>query len=122
MGFAVGTRLSRMAYRVLRDVDRLERLLLEQPQVSGVTVVAQTSSFESSGDDAALCGLLRHLIREELDVVEFRGRSETLEDAFLELTSDSLEFGHLDSAPARLEAEPAQVESEPAQSADGSVR
>lgn len=46
----------------------------------------------------------------------------SLEDAFLELTSDSLEFGHLDSAPARPETEPALVESEPAQSADGSVR
>jgi hypothetical protein len=51
-----------------------------------VTVVAQTAAFEFSGDDAALCGLLRHLIREELDVVEFRGRSETLEDAFLAIT------------------------------------
>jgi ABC-2 type transport system ATP-binding protein len=46
----------------------------------------------------------------------------SLEDAFLELTSDSLEFGHLDSPPARLLPEPAQVEAEPAQSADGSIR
>jgi ABC-2 type transport system ATP-binding protein len=39
----------------------------------------------------------------------------SLEDAFLELTSDSLEFGHLDSAPA-------QLDSQPAQAADGSLR
>jgi hypothetical protein len=71
---------------VIRDVDRLERLLLEQPQVTGVTVVAQTAAFEFAGDDAALCSLLRHLVREELDVIEFRGRSETLEDAFLAIT------------------------------------
>src|SRR5580700_9746983 len=82
-GRATGTAVS---VRVIRDVDRLERLLLEQPQVSGVTVVAQTAAFEFSGDDAALCGLLRHLIREELEVIEFRGRSETLEDAFLAIT------------------------------------
>ncbi len=37
----------------------------------------------------------------------------SLEDAFLELTSDSLEFGHLDSA---------QLDSQPAQTADGGVR
>ena len=37
----------------------------------------------------------------------------SLEDAFLELTSDSLEFGHLDSA---------QLDSQPAQAADGGVR
>jgi ABC-2 type transport system ATP-binding protein len=82
-GRSTGTAVS---VRVLRDVDRLERLLLEQPQASGVTVVAQTATFEFSGDDTALCALLRHLIRQELDVVEFRGRSETLEDAFLAIT------------------------------------
>jgi len=61
-------------------------VLLEQPLASGVSVVAQTASFEFSGDDAALCELLRLLVRENLDVVEFRGRSETLEDAFLAIT------------------------------------
>jgi ABC-2 type transport system ATP-binding protein len=39
----------------------------------------------------------------------------SLEDAFLELTSDSLEFGHLGS-------DPAQLDSQPAQATDGSVR
>jgi len=72
--------------RVLRDVDRLERVLLEQPQASGVSVVAQTASFEFGGDEAALCNLLKLLVREGLDVVEFRGKSETLEDAFLAIT------------------------------------
>jgi ABC-2 type transport system ATP-binding protein len=72
--------------RVLRDVERLERLLLEQPQASGVTLGAQTVTFEFSGDELALCGLLRLIVRAELDVVEFRGRSESLEDAFLAIT------------------------------------
>ena len=54
--------------------------------VAGVTVVAQTATFEFSGEEPALCDLLRHLIRQELDVIEFRGRSETLEDAFLAIT------------------------------------
>jgi ABC-2 type transport system ATP-binding protein len=39
----------------------------------------------------------------------------SLEDAFLELTSDSLEFGHLGS-------DPAQLDSEPARASDGSLR
>ena len=100
-GRATGAAVS---VRVLRDVDRLERLLLEQPLVSGVTVVAQTAAFEFSGDDAALCGLLRHLIREELDVVEFRGRSETLEDAFLAITKGVTRSSALNAAIGRLEA------------------
>ena len=82
-GRSIGTAVS---VRVLRDVDRLERLLLEQPQASGVTVVAQTATFEFSGDEAELCSLLKRMVREELDVVEFRGRAETLEDAFLAIT------------------------------------
>ncbi|HEV8003483.1 MAG TPA: ABC transporter ATP-binding protein [Planctomycetaceae bacterium] len=82
-GRSIGTAVS---VRVLRDVDRLERLLLEQPQASGVTVVAQTATFEFSGEEAELCGLLKLMVRENLDVVEFRGRAETLEDAFLAIT------------------------------------
>jgi ABC-2 type transport system ATP-binding protein len=39
----------------------------------------------------------------------------SLEDAFLELTSDSLEFGHVGS-------DPAQLASQPARATDGSVR
>ncbi|HEY2314627.1 MAG TPA: ATP-binding cassette domain-containing protein, partial [Streptosporangiaceae bacterium] len=39
----------------------------------------------------------------------------SLEDAFLELTSDSLEFGHVGS-------DPAQLDSQPARATDGSVR
>jgi|SRR5215469_1338702 len=46
----------------------------------------------------------------------------SLEDAFLELTADSLEFGHLESASARLQAAPAGLPSEPAQTTDGSIR
>jgi ABC-2 type transport system ATP-binding protein len=46
----------------------------------------------------------------------------SLEDAFLELTSDSLEFGHLESTPARLDSVPAHLQSEAVQSSDGSVR
>jgi ABC-2 type transport system ATP-binding protein len=82
-GRATGTAV---AVRVLRDVERLERLLLEQPQASGVTVVAQTVTFEFSGDETALCALLRLIVRADLEVVEFRGRAETLEDAFLAIT------------------------------------
>jgi ABC-2 type transport system ATP-binding protein len=82
-GRSSGTAVS---VRVLSDVDRLERLLLEQPQISGVTVAGQTATFEFTGGEAAMCGLLKLLVRQDLDIVEFRGRSESLEDAFLAIT------------------------------------
>jgi ABC-2 type transport system ATP-binding protein len=46
----------------------------------------------------------------------------SLEEAFLELTSDSLEFGHLESPPPRLQPDSERLQPEPAQSTDGSVR
>jgi ABC-2 type transport system ATP-binding protein len=46
----------------------------------------------------------------------------SLEDAFLELTSDSVEFGHRESQPGQLESAPARHQTEPAQSSDGSIR
>jgi ABC-2 type transport system ATP-binding protein len=46
----------------------------------------------------------------------------SLEEAFLELTSDSLEFGHLEPAPPRLQPASEQLQPEPAQSTDGSAR
>jgi ABC-2 type transport system ATP-binding protein len=46
----------------------------------------------------------------------------SLEEAFLELTSDSLEFGHLESEPPRLQPGAQRLQPEPAQSTDGSVR
>jgi ABC-2 type transport system ATP-binding protein len=46
----------------------------------------------------------------------------SLEEAFLELTSDSLEFGHLEYEPPRLQPDSEQLQPESAQSTDGSVR
>jgi ABC-2 type transport system ATP-binding protein len=46
----------------------------------------------------------------------------SLEEAFLELTSDSLEFGHLESEPPRLRPGAQRLQPEPAQSTDGIVR
>ncbi len=46
----------------------------------------------------------------------------SLEDAFLELTSDSLEFGHLDSAAAGFDSGPAGIAAGPVQHSEGNAR
>jgi ABC-2 type transport system ATP-binding protein len=53
---------------------------------------------------------------------ELTPQHASLEEAFLELTSDSLEFGHLESEPPRLQPDSERLQPEPAQSTDGSVR
>ena len=42
-----------VSVRVLSDVEKLQRLLAEQPFISGVAIAGQTASFELNGDDHA---------------------------------------------------------------------
>ncbi len=75
-----------LSLRLLGDVDAVERALMEQPYVSEVAVAGQTISFAFSGDDAAQRDLLNTLVQKSFPIVEFHGKSETLEDAFMAIT------------------------------------
>lgn len=75
-----------LSLRVLRNAESLERLLLEQPFVSQLSLSGQTVSFQFDGDEPARARLLKHLIDQGAEVVEFSGRSENLEDAFMAIT------------------------------------
>jgi ABC-2 type transport system ATP-binding protein len=75
-----------LTLRVLRNADLLERRLLEQPFVSMVSLAGQTVSFQFEGDDAARARLLKHLIDAGVEIVEFSGKTENLEDAFMAIT------------------------------------
>jgi ABC-2 type transport system ATP-binding protein len=75
-----------LAARVLNDIDRLERFLLEQPYVSDVAVGPQQVSFTFASDGPAQAQLLRRMIEEGFEVVDFTGKTQTLEDAFMAIT------------------------------------
>ncbi len=75
-----------LAARVLNDIDRLERWLLEQPFVSEVAIGPQQVSFQFSADASAQAQLLRKMIEEGFEVLEFTGKTQTLEDAFMAIT------------------------------------
>ena len=70
----------------MRNADLLERRLLEQPFVSGISVAGQSVSFQYEGDDAARARLLKHLVDGGAEIVEFSGKTENLEDAFMAIT------------------------------------
>jgi ABC-2 type transport system ATP-binding protein len=72
--------------RVLRNAEALERILLEQPFVSAVKLAGESVSFQFDGDDAQRAGLLRNLIEQGVEIVEFTGKTENLEDAFMAIT------------------------------------
>jgi len=77
---------AQLTLRVLRNAELLERLLLEQPFVSTVSVSGLTISFQYEGDDTARAGLLKRLVDEGVEIVEFSGKTENLEDAFMAIT------------------------------------
>jgi len=75
-----------LTLRVLRNAELLERQLLEQPFVSLVSLAGLTVSFQFEGDDAGRARLLKRLIDEGVEIVEFSGKTENLEDAFMAIT------------------------------------
>lgn len=77
---------STLRARLLGPADPAERWLLEQPFVSKVAVAGDLVTFEFTGDAAAQHQLLRGLINAEIQVVEFSGKTESLEDAFMAIT------------------------------------
>lgn len=64
----------------------LEKWLLEQPFVSHVSPSPIQISFEFSGDKTQQADLLKRMIEQKFPVLEFSGKSETLEDAFMSIT------------------------------------
>jgi ABC-2 type transport system ATP-binding protein len=77
---------SAISVRVLQDVERLERMLSQEPFVQSLTLAGQTATFEFSGDEKELSAVLKRLVVADVGVVEFRGRVESLEDAFMAIT------------------------------------
>ncbi len=77
---------SAISVRVLRDAEKLEHLLCQEPFVRNVELADQVATFEFTGDESELSAILKRLVRAELDVIEFRGRVDSLEDAFMAIT------------------------------------
>ena len=103
--------------------DRLTELIAAE---GGQAVLADTqpgNGASAAGDQAAVLivtGMPAARVGElaasaSIVLHELTPQLASLENAFLELTSDSLEFGHVGS-------DPAQLDSQPARATDGSVR
>ena len=75
-----------LAARVIDGVDRLERWLLEQPFVTAVNTGPQQVSFSFTGDGIAQCDLLKRMIENGFPLLEFTGKTQSLEDAFMAIT------------------------------------
>jgi len=105
--------------------------LTELIAAEGGQVAPATATENGNGDDQApaltVTGIPAARVGElaaSASVVlhELTPQLASLEDAFLELTSDSLEFGHLEAEPGTMRPESGRRQPEPAQATDGSVR
>ncbi len=75
-----------IAVSVLSKMEELEKWLLEQPFVSHVSPALDQMTFEFAGDKNQQADLLKRMIQKQFPVLEFAGKSETLEDAFMSIT------------------------------------
>jgi ABC-2 type transport system ATP-binding protein len=66
--------------------DELEKWLVQQPHVSDVSITVTGAHFEFSGTPIDQHNLLKAMVNAGLPVLEFRGKVESLEDAFMDLT------------------------------------
>lgn len=64
----------------------LEKWLLEQPLIGEVRCTSGRATFEFDGDDSEQNQLLQNLLAAGHSVVEFHGKSQSLEDAFMNIT------------------------------------
>ena len=68
------------------DAAPVEHWLVQQPFVAGAESNGNAVAVEFEGDESARCELLRGLVGEGFAVVEFGGKAESLEDAFMAIT------------------------------------
>ena len=72
--------------RLAGGTETAERWLAEQPLVGPINSSGNSLSFQFQGDDAAQHEILKSLLQNEFRVLEFHCKSESLEDAFMEIT------------------------------------
>jgi ABC-2 type transport system ATP-binding protein len=75
-----------LVVRVMSKPEELQRWLLEQPLVGAVNVTGQHVTFEYDGGKTAQHQLLKTMISNEIEILEFHGKTESLEDAFMAIT------------------------------------
>ncbi len=72
--------------RVIQRGPELERWLWEQSHVSDVKRADQILTFDFEGTTGEQSLLLKNMLLEDFEVLEFHGKTESLEDAFMAIT------------------------------------
>lgn len=75
-----------LTIRVLGDAAPVERWLIQQPFVVAAENSGSVVAVDFEGDETARADLLKALVAEGFPVMEFGGKLESLEDAFMAIT------------------------------------
>ena len=89
-----GTQFRRRVTLEIQIFDQIEKcmkFLMEQPEIDEVKILSRYVCCTFVGDDQKRIELLRKLVAEGFPILEFRRRSETLEDLFMKLTKGEVQ-------------------------------
>lgn len=76
---------------VLSGGDRLAGWLEEKPMVSEIQWTDRTVRFQFMGDGAEQAAMLRSLVNDDFDVLQFLTETRSLEDVFLQVTTGAVQ-------------------------------
>jgi ABC-2 type transport system ATP-binding protein len=77
--------------RLVSGLERASQWLSLQNHVSNIAIDGQTISLELAGDVADQSRLLRGLVQQEFDVIEFASKERSLEDVFMQITTGAVQ-------------------------------
>jgi len=72
--------------RLVGDMEQPRQWFASRSDLVSLKIEGRKVSFSHAGDETAQAGLLREMVAAGLQVVEFRCRSKSLEDVFLQVT------------------------------------
>ncbi len=95
---------------LLSGGDRLGKWLLGQPAIAEIQATDRVVRFQFTGDPHGQVQLLRALMTEGYEVIQFQTEARSLEDVFLQVTTGSRAMSRVSLAGGRID-EVADVES-----------
>lgn len=76
---------------LVSDGPRLAGFLADKPAICQIQIIDQIVRFQFTGDHAQQAQLLRQLVQEGFDILQFQTESRSLEDVFLQITTGAVQ-------------------------------
>jgi len=75
--------------KALNELEKIVRLLEEDPNVSNIIQNTEDIQFSFDGDNSQLSYILKNIIKNDVDVISFSEKQGNIEDIFMKLTEEA---------------------------------